>query len=121
MSEIGILVGKTISKVDLNKDEVDDFIIFRTMCGGKYKMYHPQDCCEQVYIEDICGDLQDLVGQKVVRASEESGELEGAYESGTWTFYVIDTFKGSVTIRWNGESNGYYSEAVYFVDMTDHY
>jgi hypothetical protein len=119
MCEIDILVGKTISKVELNKDDSDDFIIFETMCGGEYKIYHPQDCCEQVYIEDICGDLQDLVGQKVERASEESGELEGAYESGTWTFYVIDTFKGSVTIRW--KSNGYYSEAVYFVDMNDHY
>ncbi len=117
MSEIEILVGKTVSKVELNKDDGDDFIIFETTCGGEYKMYHPQDCCEQVYIEDICGDLQDLVGQKVERASEESGELEDACESGTWTFYVIDTFKGSVTIRWNGESNGYYSESVYFVDM----
>lgn len=90
---------------------------FKSECGTAFLFYHCQDCCETVSIEDICGDVDDLVGSPLLTAEEVSSDEFAAdapehYESYTWTFYRFATAKGSVTVRWLGESNGYYSEGV---------
>jgi hypothetical protein len=119
--EVNVLKGKTLSTVEAT----DETIVFTTTAGEVYKMYHEQDCCEAVYIESIVGDLNDLVGEEILRA--ESGENlfdvlksigeeeKESDESHTWTFYKFATRKGYVDIRWYGTSNGYYSESVSFV------
>lgn len=81
------------------------------------KMHHIQDCCESVTIEDIVGDLEDLVGTPLLLVEErvsrnEDGTEEQYCDSYTWTYYSFRTIKGSVDIRWYGSSNGYYSESV---------
>lgn len=111
------LVGKTMKRVENVNDEE---IVFETVDGESYKLYHDQDCCESVRVEDIAGDLKDLVGSPITMAEETtSGENPpgvemGSQESFTWTFYKLATVNGYVTIRWYGESNGYYSESVSF-------
>jgi len=110
-----VLKGRIISAIHNNGDEM----IFEMEDGAEYRMYHEQDCCESVSIEDIVGDLDDLIGSPILEAEEvtnASDEGKGDYipESFTWTFYKLGTIKGSVTIRWYGESNGYYSESVTF-------
>lgn len=114
--EIDSLVGKTLIKIERfgkNFPDHGDEIIFHCSDGEKYKMFHDQDCCESVDIEDITGDLSDLIGSPIIRASEDVNEELGDHSS-TWTFYNIATAKGQVTIRWYGESNGFYSERVHF-------
>ena len=112
------LLGKTLTKILRTQDE-DDKLEFFCSDGSVYEQYHKQDCCESVYIEDICGDLEDLIGNPIlfaesVSSCEDIKELPSTEESFTWTFYKLATIKGSVTIRWFGESNGYYSEDVSF-------
>jgi hypothetical protein len=117
------LLGRTLYKVTADDDQMKlylsdtNYVVF----------YHQQDCCESVYIEDICGDLQDLVGAPLLIAEEVSDDAYEAEndpgenaESYTWTFYKFATRKGYVDVRWFGTSNGYYSESVSvdFVDTT---
>ena len=108
------LIGKTFKEI---KKEREDLIVFVDTDDNRYVMHHDQECCEDVYIEDICGSLDYLLGTPIVMAEEvkQSNEpIEGQaldeYISFTWTFYKFATAKGYVTIRWFGESNGYYSE-----------
>jgi len=81
----------------------------------RYTLYHQQDCCESVVVEEIIGDLDDLENLPLLIAREDTnaeGEELPNSESYTWTFYNFATYKGYVTIRFLGESNGYYSEDV---------
>lgn len=113
------LNGLTLTNIEKSFDE----LIFTLDNGERYKLYHSQDCCESVYIEDVIGDLNDLVDSPLLMAEEVSNEPEpkfkGDYvpDSYTWTFYKMATVKGYVTIRWFGESNGYYSESVDFAKV----
>jgi Fe-S cluster biogenesis protein NfuA len=82
----------------------------------KYVLYHDQDCCEHVYIEELIGDLEDLENWPLLISYEESNQdysrPVNVNESYTWTFYQFATYKGNVTVRFLGTSNGYYSERV---------
>lgn len=118
MAEFADLVGKTIVEIKGGKAG-DDEIIFICDGGEKYQMYHNQDCCESVSVEDVCGDFADVIGLPILLAEEREQDDENASESGTWTFYELATNKGRVTIRWYGCSNGYYSESVDFDLMRD--
>ena len=113
------LLGKTLTECEqIGNDE----IIFTCSDGSQYKMFHDYDCCESVYIEDVCGELSDLVGSPLLMAVEVSNDPPESHKSGddseTWTFYKFATIKGFVDIRWYGSSNGYYSESVDFECVT---
>lgn len=122
-ANLQIMVGKTISCITM-PDEYDcqDMILFECTDGSVYLMYHEQDCCESVEIEDINGDLDNLIGRYLALAemscsNEADLKDEDEDASYTWTFYRFGTVKGFVDIRWYGTSNGYYSESVDFVKL----
>lgn len=117
MADISDLVGKVLRSV--TGGEYDDEMLFTTLDGITYKMYHAQDCCESVAVEDICGDLNDLLYSPILEAREycNTPPEPNRYDSATWTFYHFTTMKGTVVIRWLGESNGYYSETVDFIRL----
>jgi hypothetical protein len=121
------LVGRILCCAEADGDELKLYL----SDTNYVRLYHSQDCCESVYIDDICGDLDDLVGEPLLVAEEVVGytedpkggdddphTLSGYDESYTWTFYRFATRRGWVTVKWYGSSNGYYSEGV-SVDVVD--
>ena len=107
------LNGQTIKSVE-SMESGSGEVYFHMQDGTTYKMYHEQDCCENVYLADVCGDPNDLIDAKIITAEERSESCRDYedYESVTYTFYDIQTNKGCVNLRWVGSSNGYYSESV---------
>ena len=109
--EIDSIKGMTMKRVE----EFGDKVVFMTNDDRHFELKHVQDCCESVYLEDLCGDVNDLVGYPLVECHESSTKQEGSAVDGensrTWSFYRFSTVKGTVTVRFMGESNGYYSES----------
>ena len=101
----------------------DESITFYLDNAKSIRMYHSQDCCESVYIEDINGDLDSLLFKPILQADEKISTNEDSDsstdESFTWTFYTLANISSVVDIRWYGSSNGYYSERV-DLDINDY-
>ena len=115
------ILGKTIKFIKGLEEESDEVLFY---CNDRsiYKMYHEQDCCECVSIDDVNGNVDDLIGSKILQAEvytkDMEDEREDADSSGTYTFYNFATINGYVQVKWFGTSNGYYSEAVEFEKVT---
>ena len=101
------ILDSTMRKVWRGTYWGNDALYFEQEDGVRFVLTHIQDCCEDVEIESIDGDLDDLIGEPLLMA-EEIIKVDGD----TWTFYKFATVKGYVTIRFYGSSNGYYSERV---------
>ena len=80
--------------------------------GRTYSLFHNQDCCENVAVEDVVGNIDDLIGVPLLMADATETHPEDDDESSTCTFYKLATVKGYMDIRWLGTSNGWYSETV---------
>lgn len=123
--DIKDMVGKVFDTVRMETgidiaSEDGDKMIFEN-AEERFTFYHQQDCCEFVRIEDISGDLSDLIGEPLLMAEDVSGMVtkpanppfvDEYNDSYTYTFYKFATRKGYVDVRWFGESNGFYSEEV---------
>ena len=104
------LVGKTIVRME----QVND--------GTVYALFHIRECCENVYLEDVNGELSWLLDTPILMADEAEGETGTEEEYGTryrWTFYRFATRKGYVDLRFLGLSNGYYSEKMDFIRIPE--
>ena len=74
--------------------------------------------------------MEDIVDSPILLAEEVCSDADNKFaedwfkdpdhyeDSTTWVFYKLSTIKGSVTMRWLGESNGYYGERAYFEEIT---
>ena len=111
--------GKTITSVEgLEKGSEQVEIHFD---DKSYLVFlHHQDCCEHVELYDFeltARSVEKLIGGVINDARCDTDDaaaedVECRDDSGTWTFYNINTSKGCINMRWLGTSNGYYSEGV---------
>jgi hypothetical protein len=108
------IVGLTPVRITGMEKDSDVVHIYMSN-GDHYRMSHHQDCCESVWLEDVCGDPDNLIGTFITRAEQNTNDATtDEFESCTYTFYRISTMAGLVVLRWCGTSNGYYSECVDF-------
>lgn len=121
MESFGILKGKVFSDIKADNERVTFYI----NDIARYSLYHVQSCCETVEIDDIVGDLSDLIGKEIIKAEEiqsdtdlPDGISEDYFESWTYSFYYLHTLDSCVTIKFFGTSNGYYSETAELYDLT---
>ena len=93
-------------------------VIFKTASGRTFKMYHEQDCCESVNVTRHSTPYTYGEGLAVKEATEKIEQNIPASESATRTTFCINggSYSGFF-IEWVGESNGYYSESVSFVEI----
>ena len=115
MKNVNELIATMFGKVFTSVTKTDYALCFEN-ATEKYRFEHRQECCEEVQIEDVVGDLQDLVGNPITFA-EKSSNVEDPgpkdkYDDYVWTYYKFATVKGWVDVRWYGSSNGYYSMGV---------
>jgi hypothetical protein len=106
------LLGLTVVDIVEVKPEQSKYIYelqFKCNNGKVYCLGHHQDCCEDVYLEDVNGDFEDIKNHPILKA-----EMVQFNNTPKWTFYHVSTIKGTVSLRWCGDSNGYYSEEVDF-------
>jgi hypothetical protein len=106
------LVGECFSSIEVSEDRTQ--VIFKSAYKATYYMRHKQSCREVVKLEDICGDLSDLIDSEILVASEEANIQEDILHSRKdtdylWTFYTLRTMRGTVTFRWLGSSNECYA------------
>ena len=90
----------------------DDEIFFYCSDGKIYQMYHEQEYSESVYIKNVKGDINDLINNEILNVELVTKDKKVSYGTATSTFYKFTTQKGSVTIKWFGNSNGRHSESI---------
>ena len=106
------LLGQEIIQIAL--DTVTDCrrLILVLKNGDCVVMQGDPDEMSCVRLEDIAGDWADILNQEILQAEEAVSKTKDGDGSATWSFYKLATIKGSITLRWCGSSNGYYSESV---------
>ena len=105
--DIKDMVGKKITGIYYDEE---NFQIRTDDCV--YAFYHEQDCCESVWLTQVDGISDKIIGSRIVIAEVVTDEKDTEYGHITWSFYNIGTNKGMIDFRFQCQSNGSYSETV---------
>lgn len=109
--------GMVFKNVYLDKDSGrfdNEAIVFDSGTNELYVLTHIQECCENVWIESITGELEDLIDNPLIMAEVASQTKcdEDGFSDQIFYFYKFATVKGYVTIRFVADDTPYYSTEV---------
>jgi len=71
------LLGKVV--VEYQREQL--FIAFKTSENEIFVLAHEQCCCESVFVEDVVGDLDDLLNVPILNAEESGNSKEDSDKS----------------------------------------
>ena len=109
-----IMNGVIVNVVGLEEESEEVILtIFKNNKFYELRIYHEQECCEDVRLLEYHGKI-DLNSQLLDIKVISNEEVKENGDSQTWTFITIETNTSTCTLRFLGESNGYYSESVDF-------
>lgn len=69
MSEFASLKGKTIKRID-GLEKYSETVTFKLTDGTTWILKYYQDCCASCSVEDVVGDVEDLIGTPILLAEE---------------------------------------------------
>jgi hypothetical protein len=79
------ILYKTIKFIKGLEEESDE-VLFYCNDGSIYKMYHEQECCECVSIDDVSGNVDDIIGSKILQADVYTKDMEDEREDADSSF-----------------------------------
>lgn len=108
-------LGATVTAVTGMEEDSNEAVIETDK--GTVRLRHFKDCCEDVRLLDVAGDPEDLVGGLIVTFEQRTGPLDpkkGKKPKGgdTYTFFVIRTTRGDVTLRWGATEWTHYGTEI---------
>ena len=95
--DIKDMVGKKITGIYYDEE---NFQILTD--DGVYAFYHEQSCCESVWLTQVDGISDKIIGSRIVITEDVLDEKDTEYGHTTWSFYKIGTNKGMIDFRWQG-------------------
>ena len=104
--DIPNLIGSVVDDIQQNTET----LTIKLQDGRTYLFGHEQECCEKVYLADMNGDINDLIGQTITIA--HFSESPDKKSTTAWTFVHLSSPKGSLVIRWNADTDTQYSTDV---------
>lgn len=108
MSDITILIGHTIKDIKLNQQKFNNSITFITSENQKLVFDAYAMCCSESWIESVEG-AENLIGQEVLSINEKEDEEKKGHMDYVQLLNIdINTCKGTCTIEFRNNHNGYY-------------
>lgn len=110
-----ILVGKTITEILIAEDKMA--LLFRTLEAGDILARCDADCCSHTWVEGV--EIVDFPAEVLEVKDLNWGKRAERNDDGLIQHYgyEIVTIKGSITIDYRNESNGYYGGSLCWDDM----